>query len=975
MGHLLAICLLFISFFGTMMGIKLDRIFNPAEVLGPPRPNHSQSATRPEYTKPTVPPTTPTEPFQPIPETDIIQLFTPEALSGRPESLSKETKEQLLRELDAAMKKKKNFDKEDKAILRTCMERIMESYPTYQALYSFLDVPDAETFLREYFIAPLRFVDDIRTRDSVNRPASFLYNDIRILEQPLNDDMQAAAVMHGLWTAAVQNGNPINDRKLYKALMHSGASHMQLLLAGSDYYPNMGSVSVSSFECADPLNTLYGYTLGFSDSGNLYPVRGSMSSWMWNRLYTLTDFQTMTLFLQPHGERLIKQELIDRYGDDGKEFYRYISTCAERDTIDGNFTTHADMEELYLRLLASRVQEVESPQEMLAFLQMYRVLRLGMSSEYGINSILTGNDHRETMNHYQLDYTSVDMAVADGVYDWHILNAEGFTEEQEYALAYAVSAVPSNTGKDEYKMTHDSVDSEPLLCMDYRYSMKMTERDNIWFYFKYTVDEQEHSVLRHYYFDAGKCYNFDHAAVEPPMDNDEPFYPSGNPSHEDAIPLLSEKVLSNIPTVINQQAQDRLFQELDALLTEKQFNKEAENRIRESMEILIESYPAFELMHSYWGAPDAETYLRTYFIAPLRTIRNIKCITESTNTQKYITYDEASDSLCIYSDSQWHLNTNIEAARLVNMLWNVAVAQKNPYSSEKGFLYNTLRNGSGPYMQLAIAGSEYYYRLANFSNAGMSIKDPANLDHYLSYGFTGSLINSGGNSWKTHRLLTLLDFDSIAAIMEPNGELLLKDALIDRYGKDGKKFYNIMFPDNPSKNPPDSFDNLVELESLYIRMLKIRLEAVKSQQEMLSVMQMYRITRLTYSPQYVHSQGYNTESVFNPKLDYSDLDRAIAEAVVEWDILNAEELTQEQEYALAYSLITYPVNSGFEEYLNTNHKVNFEAAMLTEITYSMEKMDQDRIRFYLFFEGSFEEMVYGVRDYNFKTGECYNLKM
>ena len=46
MGHLLAICLLFISFFGTMMGIKLDRIFNPDEVLGPPRPNHSQSATR-----------------------------------------------------------------------------------------------------------------------------------------------------------------------------------------------------------------------------------------------------------------------------------------------------------------------------------------------------------------------------------------------------------------------------------------------------------------------------------------------------------------------------------------------------------------------------------------------------------------------------------------------------------------------------------------------------------------------------------------------------------------------------------------------------------------------------------------------------------------------------------------------------------------------------------------------------------------
>lgn len=982
MGHVLALCLIFISIFSTMISVKVSPFFNPENiVLGPPFPGHSQTDTRPDPSNPTSPttPTFPTEeiPFDPIPETEIIPLFTGDALLDLPEPLRKETKDQLLRELDAVLKKKKYFDKKDKTIIRTSMERVMESYPTYQTLYSFFDVPDGETFLREYFIEPLHRVDDMGTYQS----PSYIIHQIIKFEEPESEDMQAAAVMNGLWSALVKKENPFKEKALYKAFLYSGASHMQTILAGSDYYPDMGSVSKKAVEFSDPLKGHRGYSLVFSDSGELYPHWKATSAWLWHRLFTLTDFETMTLFLQPNGEKLLKQALIDRYGDDGKEFYKHLSACAQKNYPVDEFTSHMEMEKVYLRLLAGRLQEVESPQEMLAFLQMYRVTRLGMGSEYKIDCGFDDNERMETIVHPQLDYHSVDLAVAEAVYDWHILNSEGLTEEQERALAYSISAFPSNMGESEYKITYDSVDSEPLICTDYRYSMKMEERDNIWFYFKYSAGDEERSVLRNYYFTAGKCYNFDHGAVTPPQQEQNPSDnpPQDNdqeiPSQADAIPLFNREALSNVPAEMSQTAKDSLLRELEALLKEKNFGEEAETFIRKSMECVLDNYITFQKMYSYLGVPNGATYLRKYFLEPLRSVRYIDFFDDSSGQSIGSSkFNEYSMSLYLYNnDKDFSFFSDMNASVLVNLLWRVAVACGNPSSDSKGSEYEQLRDASAAHMELVLSGGIHTSRMFDMGFGGPSKSDPSNEGCEISFPSVASYVYSKGALWSWHRLFTLTDFNTMALIMEPDGEKRVKEELIRHYGNDGKEFYQLIRPLFERFDSQDPFGWIVKTEALYLRLLKSRLQDIKSPQEMLTFLQMYRIVRLGMSSEYTRGPLESREMVPNSKLDYYAVDRAVAEAVAQWGILNTDGLTEEQAYALAYALSAYPNNAGVEEYRLTRDSLDSEPLHCMNYKYSMKTVDEENVSFHFFYSLD-EKSEFVYRNYNFTTGECYCFK-
>lgn len=460
---------------------------------------------------------TPEPPKQPS-VSEQLSLFTEEAEAFLPPPIDEETKAALLHELEAVFAEKEYGERAEN-LIRSSMERIMENYTNFQFLFGFLQVPDAQTYLRNYYIMPLRnMVNTVNvTRDAGNGSANDHDKILTICE---SDDPgeDAVVVVHELWHMAVAyEHHSYYGNGLENSLNEGGASLMQLTLAGSKYYKWNSQVhtgGVGGVDRDNPDNRLYISHFGRWNYSGFFAL--------WYRLFTLTDFETMTLFLKPRGELLIREALVEEYGEDGGTFYDLLRQYDRKEFTNGAFPVMVAFESLYLRLLKSRLDEVDSPEEMMAFAQMYRVTRLALGSEYVCTYVIETEDrgnigYTETLIHPELDYVGFDKAVAEAICRWGILNTGELTEEQEYALAYSFVAYPHNSGGEEYKKTFNAVQAEPLVFADCQYVATVYPDGTLKFDFyhpeSYAYDPPREgqyflSAIRYYDPATDTCVNF-----------------------------------------------------------------------------------------------------------------------------------------------------------------------------------------------------------------------------------------------------------------------------------------------------------------------------------------------------------------------------------------------------------------------------------------------------------------------------------
>lgn len=447
-----------------------------------------------------------TEGSLPSPTTELLALFSSETRSDLPAELSKSQKSALREELEAVLETK-SYSEEAKEMLRNTMDRVMASYADFHALFSFFNVPDCEGYLRNLFIAPLRdMVDEIIITD--NQGSGSASDSTKTMTISRNyDSTDAVVIVHELWHMAVATEHYIHDSTLYMHLNEGGATFAQLVLLGS-HYKNIQSLRGGASGAIDLENTEN--VIRMINHGNM---KYSEYFGIWYRLFTLTDFDTMALFFKPDGERLIRDELIKKYGEDGEAFYDLLISYYKRSHPASVFDNIIEFESLYLKMLKGRLSEVESKQEMLAFLQMYRLTRLALGSEYVrtyyIETPETGNvAYTETLVHPDLDYIGTDKAVAEAVYNWHILNKGALTDDMEYALAYCTVAPPHTEGVEEHKVSEDALYNELALCSGYSYNYAVTEEGNIVFYFEcYDSLNRENKSFRIYDISAGTSAN------------------------------------------------------------------------------------------------------------------------------------------------------------------------------------------------------------------------------------------------------------------------------------------------------------------------------------------------------------------------------------------------------------------------------------------------------------------------------------
>lgn len=438
-------------------------------------------------------------------ESDTILVFNEAVLSTLPEPMSQETREQLLAELNQVFSQKQ-YGEQAETLIRSSMELLMDNYMNFQIMFSFLGVPDAETYIRDYFITPLRvMVNKVNVTNNAGNGSSSDYNKTMTISQSSNADMDATVVIHELWHMAVCiEHSQTTVGRLYFHLNEGGATFMQLTLTGSKLYESMINMRTGAVAAINLNNREQ--KIEFIHFGSFYYANYFA---VWYKLLTLTDFDTMKLFLKPNGDLLIRQAMIDKYGEEGGHFYDLLLEWSKGKYPKSPYDSMIEIESIYLRLLKGRLNEIESEQEMLAFLQMYRITRLAFGSEYVRDTSGNGVTNLETIIHPDLDYVGFDKAVADEVYKWHILNKGNLTDEQEYALAYAISAYPSNTGIEEYRKTRSAMYSELPICTGYKYSITVMDSENIRFKFYFTGRKYNHDVSRYYNINTGTCINFE----------------------------------------------------------------------------------------------------------------------------------------------------------------------------------------------------------------------------------------------------------------------------------------------------------------------------------------------------------------------------------------------------------------------------------------------------------------------------------
>ena len=178
---------------------------------------------------------TPESPEQPS-VSEQLSLFTEEAEAFLPPPIDEETKAALLHELEAVFAEKQYGERAEN-LIRSSMERIMENYTNFQFLFGFLQVPDAQTYLRNYYIMPLRtMVNSVVILENASNGSADDYNKIITICESDQPDRDAVVVVHELWHMAVSYEHRTIYSNTMEFSLNEGGACLVLLLYHDDLF-------------------------------------------------------------------------------------------------------------------------------------------------------------------------------------------------------------------------------------------------------------------------------------------------------------------------------------------------------------------------------------------------------------------------------------------------------------------------------------------------------------------------------------------------------------------------------------------------------------------------------------------------------------------------------------------------------------------------------------------------------------------
>ena len=393
------------------------------------------------------PPTKESETTASVPEILQYPLFCEEVLVNQPQRITGQEKQDIQKEL-ADILSGKQYDETARALIHNTLSLLYENYPNFQYLFGFLNPPDTATFIRENILLPLDTMVETLTCTREGTGGGWANDITKEISIDITGDTETdgRTLIHELAHMVTTRQHNIHSSNLYHWINEGDATLHQLTILGGYYYRNYGDLmDISRRRFAPDSDTLCMQEGGFG-GGNY-----SDFSLLFFKLLALTDFETMALFDLPKGEFLIREELGRRYGEEGLAFYDSLTTKTDFDTVVAT-------ESAFLKLFLSRLSQVETGEQMLSYLVLYKTYRLAFSPEY----LRIEDDFIAELPHPMLDYAAADAAVAKGLLDWGVLNQECLTEEEAYLTALVLAGRTQTHSTDDYWERWDREFYQPL---------------------------------------------------------------------------------------------------------------------------------------------------------------------------------------------------------------------------------------------------------------------------------------------------------------------------------------------------------------------------------------------------------------------------------------------------------------------------------------------------------------------------------
>lgn len=454
----LMICLLILSAFSGCKPGGPATMADSASLNGP-------LSTESAPTDPTSPPTSPesiapedTEPSQPDttepppPESNPIVLYIPTLFQSEilPTELDKTTRESINSDVTSLLSQKQ-YSEDGKQLILSAVDLLCEHYSNFQTLFSLLETPDIECYIHTMILDPLEAqVDcicypcphsDLHTLHPVSSETMFNTRTLHV-HQDANTASTAANLLSILCDIRAYRYQPDVDLRALGAYEQIS----RLTLIGSDAYHNL--VDLDPFNYGDRYNMRYtdpeqpdhflryGKYIAYMSGDAVQP-----NEWMtcvYFKLYALTDYETMEQFLVPDTSFKVREAMVIRYGKEGGQLYDQLTTLFTTSTFD-----HAlESEKLFLKLFLSRLEEVETPEDMISYLHLYRIYRKLFCASYMSEADPEQLPFTRTLltelAHPELDYQTADLTVAKAIIRHHLLNTEQLTPELQLMMAYGL---------------------------------------------------------------------------------------------------------------------------------------------------------------------------------------------------------------------------------------------------------------------------------------------------------------------------------------------------------------------------------------------------------------------------------------------------------------------------------------------------------------------------------------------------------
>lgn len=392
---------------------------------------------------------------------------------------------------------------------------------------------------------------------------------------------------------------------------------------------------------------------------------------------------------------------------------------------------------------------------------------------------------------------------------------------------------------------------------------------------------------------------------------------------------------------VTEEEKSTVREELSRILLSKGYSDTAKELVCLALEIAIEDYEEYSELFAFTLPLDPLDHFRTYITEPIKYgVENLyyACTESPEDVQALIDMDypflgavgkmdgEAGTLIINAVDLAGSDETdhNRFASVLLHELYHAAVQRENS-AADSFYYYSRLNEGFATLHQLSVADTLYGYTCGSYLYAGcVSYNTEEGRLDVCGCGENDVYALYSNNCFK---LLALTDRETADLFFKPSGHKLIEQALKDRYGSDGEKFFeSILF-----KN--DLAQSVEQSELLFIKLFMTRLDQISSGQEMRDFIQLYRLYRLAFATKYtVYENGEMLESPYEP-FALEELDRAVAGAALEWKITSISD--KEQAYAALRVILGCPVYKGAAEFALHREALDHQRLLLSEAAVSV----------------------------------------